>query len=521
MNEGMVEESVKVVAKSPQASLKRNIIFVAKGGGVTFAGKMFLSASRLVTAVLLGRLLGAQQYGLYSLSLSAANIAVVLAVFGLDTALIRYIAVLNGRRDEAGVWGTIQLGLGTATFLSVLTGTLLYAFSFPIADRVFHEPALAPLLQIISVIIPMLTLSEVLVGANRGFKRMDTPVIAQFIAQPIIRLLLILVLLLTGFNVALAILTFGLADLAASFLLLHFLHKEFSLKRPLRPARYDTREIMGFSVPVWLSEMMVKFQGNIQTLLLGSLGTITGVGLFTVANQITRVSSEFSSSINTSAKPIMAALHDRGDLKQMEKIYQVANKWAVIVQLPAFLIMVLYPTQLLSIFGESFTDGAPALMILAFASLMRVGTGMGGIIIDMTGHAKVKLVNSIIRLVVYLGLNVLFIPRWGLLGAAAAILLGEGLINLIRLLQVLYLFRLVPYNWSFLKPLTAGALALAGFFVASLWLPPQATLLNAITTAIVMLSVYAAALFLFGFSDQERAVLSHMRQRAQAKLFRR
>lgn len=518
----MIDKPV-TAANVPSAagSLRNNILFVAKGGGVTFAGKIFLSASRLFTAVLLARLLGAEQYGLYGLSLSAANIAVVLATFGLDTALIRYIAILHSREDEEGVWGTLQLGIGLATFLSVMMGTLIYAFSFAIAETVFQEPKLAPLLQIISVIIPMLTLSEVLVGANRGFKRMDTPVIAQFVAQPLIRLVLILFIMLVGFNVAWAILTFGLADLVASFMLLRFLNKEFTLKRPLRRARYDVGEILGFSIPVWLSEMMAKFQGNIQTLLLGSLATVTSVGLFSIANQITLVSSEFSSSINTSAKPIMAALYDRGDFQQMGRIYQIANKWAVIVQLPIFFIMVLFPAQLLSIFGESFTDGTQALIILAFASLLRVGTGMGGIIIDMTGHAKIKLINSIIRLVVYLGFNILLIPYWGLLGAAAAILLGEGTINLIRLLQVLYLFRLMPYNWTFIKPLGAGALSLVAFFTASLWFPPSVNLVNAFITCLMMLSTYAGLLLLFGFTEQERAVIMHVRQRAMAKLNKR
>jgi O-antigen/teichoic acid export membrane protein len=494
---------------------------VAKGGGVTFAGKMFLSASRLVTALILARLLGAEQYGFYNLSLSAANIAVVIAVFGLDTALLRYVAILDSRNDEEGVWGSLQLGIGTATILSVFTGTLLYAFAFPVAERVFNEPALAPLLQIVSVIVPMLVLSEVLVGANRGFKRMDTPVIAQFVAQPLIRLVLILILLLVGLDVTLAILTFGLADLGASLLLLYFLNREFALRRPLRSARRDARELFGFSIPVWLSEMMVKFQGNIQTLLLGSLGTITGVGLFSIANQITLVSSEFSSSINTSAKPIMAELHDRGDLKQMGRIYQIANKWAFTVQLPVLLGMVFFPTQILSIFGESFTDGSTALIILAFASLLRVGTGMGGIIIDMTGYAKLKLVNSVIRLVVYLGLNLLFIPRWGLLGAAAAILLGEGSINLLRLLQVLFLFKLIPYNWSFIKPITAGVLGVASLLAFSFVLQPDPGLFEAIAQGIVMLIVYVASLLIFGFTEQERVVLAHALQRIRAKVTRR
>jgi O-antigen/teichoic acid export membrane protein len=293
-------------------TLERNIFFVAKGGGITFAGKMFLSAIRFVAAVLLARLLGAEQFGMYSLALSAANIAVGLAVFGLDTALVRYIAVLSSRQDEKGVWGALQIGVGTAMLLSVITGTFLYAFSFSIAQQLFDEPRLAPLLQLVSVIVPILALTEVLAGANRGFKRMEYPVIARYVSQPIIRLILIIGLAFVGFNTTHAIITFGLADLAASFILLYFLNKEFGLKRSLHTARRDIRAIFSFSLPVGLSEMMVKFHNNIQTLLLGTLHTMVGVGIFTVASQITVVSGQFSSSINTSAKPIIAELHDRG-----------------------------------------------------------------------------------------------------------------------------------------------------------------------------------------------------------------
>src|SRR5512139_2590136 len=90
----------------------KNILSVAKGGGITFAGKMFLSLVRLVTAVLLTRLLGAEQYGLYTLAISVGTILSGLSVFGLDTALIRYIAIQVTRKDEEGIWGTIQVGIG-------------------------------------------------------------------------------------------------------------------------------------------------------------------------------------------------------------------------------------------------------------------------------------------------------------------------------------------------------------------------------------------------------------------------
>jgi O-antigen/teichoic acid export membrane protein len=219
---------------------------MARGGGITFAGKMFLTAVRVVTAVMLARLLQASQLGLYSIALSVANIGVAVAIFGLDAALVRYVAVLAARRDDKALWGALQLALGVGLTLSVLTGTVLFALAYPAAEVLFGEPGLAPLLQLTAVIVPLLTLSELLAGAIRGFKRMDYAALAQFIAQPVIRLVLIALLAVGGLTTAEAIITFGLADLAASFILLYYLNRVFRLRRPLRDADWDVRSVLSF-----------------------------------------------------------------------------------------------------------------------------------------------------------------------------------------------------------------------------------------------------------------------------------
>jgi O-antigen/teichoic acid export membrane protein len=267
-----------------------------------------------------------------------------------------------------------------------------------------------------------------------------------------------------------------------------------------------------------MSSIMVQFQRNIQTLFLGSLNTMTSVGIFSIASQITAVSGNFTSSLNTSSKPVVAEIHDRRDMKQMGQLYQTTNKWAVMVQLPISLLMILFPGPLLSIFGDSYTQGATALVILAFADLLNVGTGMGGIILDMTGYTRLKLLNSILRLGLYLGFDLLLIPRWGLVGAAVAVLAGEGMVNLLRLFQVYVLFRLLPFNRGFFKPLVAAALAALGALAMGIWLPAESSLLNAAAGATVLLAVYAGVTLLLGFSTEEAFMLDRLRKRANTMI---
>ena len=47
-----------------QRSSEHNMLLAAKGGGITFAGKLFTFGCRLIITFLLARMLGAEQYGL-------------------------------------------------------------------------------------------------------------------------------------------------------------------------------------------------------------------------------------------------------------------------------------------------------------------------------------------------------------------------------------------------------------------------------------------------------------------------
>lgn len=489
------------------STFKQNIDVVAKGGGVTFTGKLFTNVLRLATAILLARILGADQMGLYNLSLSGLNITMGIALFGLDAAIIRFIAVMVGREDEEGIWDVLQIGVGISMVFSALLGTALFALSYVVAEKVFHEPRLAPTLQLASVFVPLMVVNDQLGNALKGFKKFNEAVVAQYVYQPITRLVMIGILALTNLNAMTAVAAYGLATLSASIAMFYYLNKHFPVKRKVRMSRATIREMVNFSFPVWLSGLLTKFQGNIQSLFIGTMNTIAGVGIFGVASQITAVSGEFSSSINSTSKPVIAELQDRGDVRQMERIYQTANKWVVVVQVPIFMLMVLFPKPILSIFGQGYVDGAAALIILAVADFVNVSTGMGGIIIDMAGYTGLKLANSVARLILYIVLDYFLIPRWGLVGASMAVLVGEGSVNLLRLAQVYWIFRILPFNLGFLRLLLPPGVALASVLIIGTWLPAGTNLIYTGVNIGAMFLIYGVTLMVFGLTTEEKGLL--------------
>lgn len=515
----MVEQPDNILtSKTARASsFERNIVGVAKGGGITLAGKMFTNATRLVTAFLLARLLGAEQYGMYQLSLNVITLVAGLVLLGFDRALTRFMAISVARRADEKTWGTLQLGIGIPMLLSVLVNIGLFALAYPVAEQIFGDVRMAPLLQIVSIFASFSALSDVLIGAVRGFKNMQYPVIAKFIAQPVVKLILVGIAALFGLKVWHAVVIFGIGELVTAVILIYYLNQLFPLRRPFHVAERNLREMVAFAFPDWLAGLLTTFRVNIQALLIGSLGSIAGVGVFSVADQLNKLGHDFYTSINTSADPYIAELHDGGRRKELEQLYQTATKWSLTINLPFFLAFVLFPDQILSIFGESFAGGATALIILAWANLVDVGTGMCGTILSMSGYTKLKLVNNIISISLSIALNVLLIPRYGIVGAATSALLVYVALNAIRLLQVYYLMRLIPYNLSFLKPIAAAAATYGIIFALQAWLPAGENIFFVGVYSVFLLGIFVGIVWMLGLSLEDRLLLDRVLQKTLSR----
>jgi len=513
----VVEQPENIIASKTirASSFERNLIGVARGGGVTLAGKMFTNVIRLVTAFLLARLLGAEQYGMYQLSLNVITLVAGMVLLGFDRALTRFMAISIARREDEKTWGILQLGIGIPLLLSVLTNVGLFLLAYPIAEQIFHDIRLVPLLQIVSIFASFSALSDVLIGAVRGFKNMQYPVIAKFIVQPVVKLILVGITALLGLKVWHAVLIFGIGEVVTVVMLFYYLNELFSLHRPITSAQRNLREMVAYAIPDWLAGLLTTFRLNIQALLIGTLGTIAGVGIFAVADQLNRIGHDFYTSINTSANPYIAELYDAGKQKELGQLYQTATKWSLTINLPFFLAFMLFPDQILSIFGKSFVGGATALIILAWANLVDVGTGMCGAILSMTGYTRLKLVNNIVSISLSIGLNLVLIPRFGIVGAAVSALVMFIAVNTIRILQVYYLMHLTPYNRTFLKPIAAGLVAFGITLALKMWFPVGDNIFFVAAYAFVLVAVFVSMIWLMGLSSEDRMLLNRVLQKTR------
>lgn len=503
-------------------SRRGHVRAIARGGGFLAGGSFFDFGSRFIIGLLLARLLGPTDYGLYHLAISAGAMFAGISSLGLDDAMVRYVAILSGRRDRPGVWGTIQIGLGITLPVSALMGVLLYLAAPMVAEGLFDEPSLTPPLHLMALVVPFLTLSNVLLGVTRGFGRMDHAALGENVVQSLVRMVLLGILALVGLDLYAALIIFALADVASSLTFGLLINRHF----PLRPSahtevRRDVRGVFGFAFPLWLSGLLNQFQRNISALVLGVAAAPASVGVFAIVTQVNMVGHAVYRAVIVSVKPLLARLHDHGDATGLNHIYTTTSRWLLMTNMPFFLGMVLYPSSVLGIFGEDYRAGAAALLVMASAELINAGTGICGSLIDMTGHTRVKVANSVLWLVVLSVGNVLLVPPYGVLGAALAYAISITVVNLARMTELWILERVLPSWRAYHKPLTAGAMALGlGLGLKSLF-PVGSALWPAIGQGAVVVAAYAGLLTLFRLDDDDRDLLGRIRQKLMGRLRRR
>jgi O-antigen/teichoic acid export membrane protein len=499
------------------------LLATAKGGGFLIAGTLFEFASRFVIALVLARALGADDYGLYVLAISAASLFAGISLLGLDDAMVRYVAIRSGRRDDAGVAGTLQLGLGVAVGAGLLMAGVLFLCAKPIADGLFHEPELEPLLRLLATVVPFLAVSNVLLGTARGFRRMDYAAFAEKVIPSVVRVALVcLLVVIGGLSLYAAAIVFGLADVAASITLVLLLKKQFPLERSLhRGVRRDVREIFRFALPLWLSGLLRQFRGNIQAVLLGAMSAVANVGIFAIVARVTMVSTVTSQSVYVASKPLMAQLHDRNDREGLAHLYKATTRWTFGLSAPFFLASVLYPDAILSVFGSAFAAGTMALILAALAQLVNGATGTCQGMLDMTGHTRAKLANTALMTVLLLGGGVLLIPRWNVAGAAAASLIAIATVNIVAVVEVWMMEGLLPFDRTFWKQSAAGLVAFTLGLALETWIPVGTNFALALVQGAIITAVYIALIVRFGLTPDDRMVLDRVLGKIRAPFRRR
>jgi O-antigen/teichoic acid export membrane protein len=444
----------------PSAAVDLSTRRLATGTRDTLLGLIGERVFGVVLFLALPFLLSPRDLGTYYEVITLLVIAATMATVGLDVGLVRYTALAIESGDMAAVRSHVRVVSRIALGSSMVLALGLWLFS-PRLAQLFHAANLGPVLRLGAISLPPLVSTSLLVAPAKGLKLMWPSVLVTQLAQPAIQLVVTVSLVLAGLGLAGAVGGFAAAAVVAWLLALTLMIR-LDLPAPIAGRGTETWPLVRFSAPVSGMILAGTMLLWVDTLLLGALRTPAEVATYGIVVRLLSIASAALVAVIQIFGPFVTQLVARRDLRRLEEILQTATRWTFMAAVPALLSFMILGQPLLAFFRQPPGEGSRAILILASAFLIDAGTGPLGHILTMSGRSSLNLANNVAALVFNVALNLILIPRLGLVGAAWAWGIVIVLLGVARIAEVWLLFRIDPFGRSLWKPAIAALPAAAG-----------------------------------------------------------
>lgn len=395
------------------------------------------------------------------------DVAIQVIGRGLNLVLGIFVTALVARLlgdDGFGQWTTIFVVVGFASYFTDL-GIRGIAVQRASADPERAPDWIGALLSIrFLVAIPATLLSAAVAVAVAGDHDMLVAglLISATIAVSVPSALQMVFQLQVRNHVTIALLTLnsvlwagavvvvdardgGIVALAASFLGVAVVTSLLTSALALRemPVRLSaSRPLWGplvrMGAPLAVSGLLVNAYARIDQVIVFQAAGAHDAGLYGAVYRILEQAQFIPLSLNATMFPMVAAAW-AADRARARRLLQLGADYMSVgsVGLLAFTIVCARPSVEL-IFGESFSDAAPALPILMGAFVAISFGYLGGQGVLILGLQRLAVTTAVAGLVVNVVLNLLLVPEYGFLAAAWVTLVTEVLVNgwiIVRVMQ--------------------------------------------------------------------------------------
>jgi O-antigen/teichoic acid export membrane protein len=376
----------------------------------------------LAAQILASRLLGADEFGRYSLLLVWLLVVGYAATAGSGQLLCRYVAQYVKAADRRSLAGLLRAGLAAIAGVSLLLALGAIAVMALLPGAVDRGTFLLAMLAFAAV--PLVALQDYFESIARGLDRPALGIGPAFFGRHLGVIAGLLALVVLGEEAtALAVMGFTIAGLLASILSQYAL-----LRGHLRPMlagvapRYHIGRWVRTALPLAGTDVTEMLLLNADVLILGLFVAPEQVAFYFAATRLAQVLAYVPYSATAATAQKFAKLGGPADRPELQALIGRTATLSTVVTGFGALLLSLYAAPLLSLFGEDFAAAAPIVTLLSLGIVVSCAFGPGEDVLNMLGEERVCSIGFLLALIVNLALNFALIPLFGLAGAAIATL---------------------------------------------------------------------------------------------------
>ena len=228
-------------------------------------------------------------------------------------------------------------------------------------------------------------------------------------------------------------------------------------------ARFDMAYARVHLKPVillFLPQIAISLYVTLDRTMLGALASTKDVGIYDQALKLVNILLTLVTSLGSVMLPRVSNLLSSGDHKAVNKMHQMSFLIYNLVIFPIIAGMLIVNDDFVQFFlGRDFQDARYAIAIMIFRMFFIGWTNIMGIQI-LIPHNKNKefMISTTVPAIVSVGLNLIFLPKLGFIGASIVSVLTEALVWGIQLYFTRTYLKEVPIMGSMMKIVFASGL---------------------------------------------------------------
>jgi len=489
---------------------------VAKGSLLTFGGTIVGRGLSFLIRVIVTRVFGAKYFGVLVIGTMVSEFTRTFASMGLPRGGMRFVSVAIGSNKLDRLPGIFGTAILIPVFFSLPLSVIIFYLSEIISNSWFKTAELAPVLRLLALSIPFATIVRVGLELSKGFSTTKYSVLVENFFMPLVIVIFFFLFYFLDAAFNSIIYAIIVSTVLSAIFILFLLQKQ--LQEVMGPSwnnlaflkrcfiTRESREVVTYSIPLFLTGFAVIAMNSTDIFMLGLFLDAAYVGVYSAAATFAIFfSSLFVISLNSIFAPLIATQYGQSATDKIRYLYITATRWMFYSSLPLVVSVMIAREQIMLIFGKDFIiDGPVVLFVLLIGHMVNCLTGGVGQILSMTGHQKKELSINVIVIMLNVGLNLLLIPKFGIIGAAIATSSSQITVNVLRVFIVYKIVKVQPFTIKLLKLLFIGVGVVSLSFVIKIY-PPIRN--YDLVFAVLSIFMMIAAIFILKLEKEDKELL--------------
>jgi O-antigen/teichoic acid export membrane protein len=412
---------------------------------ITYAGILI---GFLNIVIIQPNFLSPEELGLTRILFSFSALLATIMPLGLGNITIKFFPLLkNSENRNNGYFGFLLL-MGTAGFI-ITSSILLFLKPFVLSHFVDQSPMLAEFFVMIFPLMFFLGFNTLLSIYSFSLFKTSVPsllneVIIRFGSIVIVSAYFMKWLSLDSF-ILLFVFIYGIQSL---FLVLYiFLIDKpgFKINFP-RFREVGVSKIIKYGLVMSVASLSSLGLRYIDTIFVGKFLTLSMVAIYSVAALIPTIIEAPLVALEKITSPKIADAWARKNIDEIKRIYYDSSLYLLLIGGLIFIGVNINIHDLFKIIPKDYSFGINVVFMLSLSTMFNMATGVNNSVIYNSEYYRYGVGLLYLLIIFTVITNLIFIPLYGLEGAALATMISGFLYNLLKFIFIRKKFQMNPFN---------------------------------------------------------------------------